>query len=364
MSKVGVRVIGLVAVAAIIVVVVVLVSRPSSKEMRFALVPKSVGHPYWEGVREGMQEAADRLRVKAEFHGHPKALIEEQIKIIQDFITQGYEGIGISPNDPTAVKEIIKRAMDKGIAVVTFDSDSPDSERLMYIGTDNREAGRVGGREMIRILGAKPKAEASEELLVQIVGGSPSAWNLNERIAGFKEAVAGHNIKLCDVLYNDEKPETSLEVAQNSITANANLRGFFCSNAFGGPGAAQATEGAIERGKVRRGQIHVVAFDTTEDILNYVEKGVIDCTLAQQTRNMGKLSVEKLLEFAKQYKEQGKFTRPPKGKDIIDTGVSVVRAADVKQYRTKAPQPQKAPETQKASETRIAPGTQRASGAN
>jgi ribose transport system substrate-binding protein len=352
MNRTVVQGLGLVVVAAVIVVVAVLAGRqkgekpsatqtpsaaptPPGSEMRFALVPKSVGHPYWEGVREGMEAAAQEAGVKAIFHGPSAANIDEQIRIIEDFITQGYDGIGISPNDPNTVKEVIKRAMDKGIAVVTFDSDSPDSDRLLYIGTDNREAGRVGGREMARLLGAKPKAEASGELLVQIIGGMQGAWNLNERIAGFKEAVEGSSIRLCDVLFNEENPDTSLRVAEDAITTHSGLRGFFCSNAFGGPGVARAIKGALQRGKAKQGQIRVVAFDTTEDILNYIEEGIIGCTLAQETRKMGGLSVERLVEFARQHKQQGKFERPPKGKDVIDTGVKVVRPEDVKDYRTK-----------------------------
>lgn len=334
MNKIIARILGLALVAAVIVILVLLAGGPS-KEMRFALVPKSVGHPYWEGVREGMEAAAAANNVKAIFHGPPEATVEDQLKIIEDFITQGYDGIGISPNDPNAVKEVIKRAMAKGIAVVTFDSDSPDSNRLLYIGTDNREAGRVGGRETIKILGAAPKADAGGvELLVQIIGGQPGAWNLNQRIEGFKEAVSGTNITLCNILYNEENPDTSLQVAENTINAHPTLRAFFSSNVFGGPGAALAIKGAIQRGKIKAGRIHVVAFDTTEDILNYIQEGVIDCTLAQQTHNMGKLSIEKLIEYAKQYKETGTFAAPPEGKDIIDTGVSVVGPNEVDAYRT------------------------------
>ena len=334
MNKIGVRILGLVALAALIIVLVFF-ARKSPSQMRFALVPKSVGHPYWEGVREGMEAAAAQNNVKAIFHGPPEASVEEQLKIIEDLITQRYDGIGISPNDPNAVKEVIKRAMEKGIAVVTFDSDSPESDRLIYIGTDNRAAGRIGGQQMIEILGAKQKQQASEELLVQIIGGQPGAWNLNERMEGFKEAIEGRNIKLCDDLFNEENPDTALQVAENAINAHPNLRGFFCSNAFGGPGAALAIKGAIQRGKTNPGHIRVVAFDTTDDILNYVEEGIIDCTLAQQTQKMGALSIDRLVEFATQRRETGKFVAVPNGEDVIDTGVSVVWPEDVAKYRTK-----------------------------
>jgi len=334
MRKVAVRIIGLAVAAGIVVVLVVFARRKDTHELRFALVPKSVGHPYWEGVREGMKQAALEQGVEAKFQGPPEASVEEQLKIIEDLITQAYDGIGISPNDAKAAEEIIARAMEKGIAVVTFDSDSPGSKRLLYIGTDNREAGRLAGRLMIELLGAKPKAEAgAATFLVQIIGGQPGAENLNERMDGFKEAVKDTHIALADDLYNEENPDTALQVAENAINAHPDLKGFFCSNAFGGPGVALAVKGAMQRGKLQPKQIRVVAFDTTPDILNYIEEGVIDCTLAQRTHKMGSLAIERLVEFATQRQETGELERPAKGQDIIDTGVAVVRREDVPKYR-------------------------------
>lgn len=340
MNKVALRIVALVLVAAVVLLLVYLVRPKGGGEggaatMRFALVPKSIGHPYWEGVRKGMEEAAARLGVEAVFQGPPEASIEEQLKVIESLMAQGYDGIGISPNDPDAVKEVIKRAMARGIAVVTFDSDSPESERLVYIGTDNREGGRVGARAMIKLLGAKKASEAPEKMLVQVIGGKPGAWNLKERMDGFGEGVQGTQIALAEVQYNQESPDAALQVAESVLTHHPDLRGFFGSNAFGGPGAALAIKGAVQRGKFQKGQVRVVAFDTTEDILDFIEEGVIDCTLAQNTREMGRLSIERLVEFSKQYRKAKAFERPAKGKDIVDTGVTVVWPQDVPKYRTK-----------------------------
>jgi ABC-type sugar transport system substrate-binding protein len=120
-------------------------------------------------------------------------------------------------------------------------------------------------------------------------------------------------------------------VAETALVAHPKLKGFFGSNAFAGPGAALAAKGA---GK-KPGEVRVVAFDTTDDILDLMQEGYIDCTLAQNTREMGRLSIEKLLEFAKQYREKKAFDRPETGKDILDTGVTVVWPKDAANYRAK-----------------------------
>ena len=344
MNKVVLRIVVLVAIIAAVAVVAFYTAskrgaQAGRETLRFALVPKSIGHPYWEGVREGMMTAAQRAGVEAVFQGPPEASIEEQLKIIESLIAQGYDGIGISPNDPDAVKEVVRRAMAKGIAVVTFDSDSPESERLLYIGTDNRAAGRAGARAMLEVLGVKPGAAAAEKMAVQVFGGKAGAWNLKERMDGFGEGVQGGAITLLDIQYNNENPDTALQVAEAMLNARPDLRGFFSSNCFGGPGAALAIKGAVQRGKISQGRVHVVAFDTTDDILDFIDEGLIDCTLAQNTREMGRLSIERLVEFTQQYRQNKTFTRPPKGTEIIDTGVTVVWPKDVPQYRTKPRKP-------------------------
>ena len=68
-----------------------------------------------------------------------------QVKMIEDLITKQVNAIVISPNEPTSVVDVINDGMSKGILMMTFDSDSPDSDRVMYIGTDNKTAGKVQG---------------------------------------------------------------------------------------------------------------------------------------------------------------------------------------------------------------------------
>ena len=104
-----------------------------------------------------------------------------QVKMIEDLITKQVNAIVISPNEPTSVIDLINDGMSKGILMMTFDSDSPDSDRVMYIGTDNKTAGQVQGETMREALGGSGK--------IGIITGGLGALNLNERIEGFRETV-------------------------------------------------------------------------------------------------------------------------------------------------------------------------------
>lgn len=101
---------------------------------------------------------------------------------MEDLIARKVSGIAISVNEPKSVEGVIQQAIDAGIKVVTFDSDSAASGRSLHIGTINKQAGVTMGNSMGEKLGGKGK--------VAIITGQLGASNLNERIDGVKEALA------------------------------------------------------------------------------------------------------------------------------------------------------------------------------
>ena len=112
-----------------------------------AIVPKGV-HPFFEDYRIGAEEEAAALGVTFEWQAPQQFDAALQVKMIEDLITKQVNAIVISPNEPTSVVDVINDGMSKGILMMTFDSDSPDSNRVMYIGTDNKTAGKVQGETL------------------------------------------------------------------------------------------------------------------------------------------------------------------------------------------------------------------------
>jgi len=284
----------------------IIASAPGSEAARekvYVLVPKSVVHPYWAKCKKGMEKAAKELGVRAVFDGPPNNDLAKQLEIIEGYITRRVAGIAISPNDPKGVEEVIKKAVRRDISVVTFDSDSPESERMMYIGTVNRDAGRAAGREMVKALKGRGH--------VAVLHGSITALNLRERLEGFKEVVNEAGIKIVALEENRDDAALALAQAENILQKYPDLDGFFGTSAPGAPAAVAAL-----RSRGRLGRVKVVGFDLDKENLKAVEKGWIYAIIEQRPFVMGEMSVKWLKKLSEGEKPE---------KRILDTGVEVVK---------------------------------------
>jgi ribose transport system substrate-binding protein len=158
-------------------------------KLRFAVVPKAMNNPYFDLSRDGCMARAKALgNVECIYTGPIEHEPAAQVQIIQDLITQGVDGLAISVSDADAAVNVIKRARDAGIAVITFDADSPKSARQAYVGTDNKAMGSELARQLIKL-------HPQSGIYITQSGG-PAAENLNERLAGLNGVLQGAGWKL------------------------------------------------------------------------------------------------------------------------------------------------------------------------
>jgi ribose transport system substrate-binding protein len=109
---------------------------------------------FWKLAKAGVRKAEKDFDAQVEFHEPSQGTPARQQAIIESVLgIEGMSGIAISVLDPVGAISIIDKAAEK-MPVVTQDSDAPDSKRRAYIGTDNVEAGRVAGREILKALRA------------------------------------------------------------------------------------------------------------------------------------------------------------------------------------------------------------------
>jgi ribose transport system substrate-binding protein len=247
-------------------------------DITVALVPKLV-HPFFEDCRIGAEQKAEELEVEFQWAAPQTGDPAIQVRMIEDLVSRQVHAIVISPNDPTSVEPVIASAMGQGILVMTFDSDSPESERVMYIGTENKTAGSVQGQTLNELIGGTGK--------VGIITGGLGALNLNQRIEGLTEAL-GPDVEIVETVATDDDLQKGLSVSEALLRAHPDLNGVACVSATGGPTLAQVIRAPEFEGR----DVKIVAFDDLEETLRAIEDGVIQATMVQRPVQMGVLSIE------------------------------------------------------------------------
>ena len=284
----------------------------------FIFLPKSLDNPYWVDARKGMEDAAGKLGVKAEFLGPPKDDAAAQVAIFESALARQPLGIAVSPNDPGSVKDTIARARAAGIPVIAWDGPVPDSAVQGYIGTDNVAAGAREGEALAEAIGNKGN--------VAVVIGSLSAPNLKQRLDGLLGALAKHpDIKVVATEESGESVATAQNKAETILQANADLAGMAGIGGSDLPGIA----GALKAGN-RCGTVKAVGFDVVPQGIEGMQGGCVQALVSQKPFGMTAEALKLLVDMRK-----GTSTQPTGF--FIDTGVVVVKPADLNGFLAQAP---------------------------
>lgn len=289
------------------------VSAKDLKDLKIAVIPK-VAVPFFDDCNNGAKAAADKLGVQYQWVVPQNTQGSTQVRILEDLISKKVDGIAISVNEPKSVEAVIKKAIDSGIKVLTFDSDSPKSGRSMYIGTINMAAGETMGDSMAKAIDGEGE--------VAIVTGQLGAVNLNERIAGIKKALSKHpKIKIVATEGTEDDLAKAVSTTESIFRAHPALKGIFGVSQVGGPAVSKVM--ATKEFGSKKGTVKVFAFDDLPDTVKGVKEGYIQGIMVQRPVTMGRLAVEHLVDQI-----TGKEPAP---KDV-DTGVNVVNSENLNSY--------------------------------
>jgi len=284
-----------------------------AKDISVAVIPK-VAVPFFDDCNKGAQTAADKAGVKYQWVVPQNTQGSTQVQIIEDLISRHVDGIAISVNEPKSVESVMKRAEKSGVKVLTYDSDSPNSGRSMYIGTNNVQAGETMADTMGRALNGKGE--------VAIITGQLGAVNLNERISGIKRGLAKYpGIRIVETQGTDDDLARGVSVVETTLRAHPNLSGIFGVSQVGGPAVAKVLN-TKEFGAMK-GKLEVLAFDDLPDTLKGLKEGYIQGIMVQRPVTMGSLAVQHLVAQIQGTEAQSKD---------IDTGVTVVTKDNMGSY--------------------------------
>jgi len=279
----------------------------TAKTLKLAFVTNNSAD-FWTIARRGVEKAdAELPDVEAEFRLTSDGTAAEQQRIVDDLLTKKVAGIAISPVDPANQVAMIDAAAKQAI-VFTQDSDAPESQRTLYIGTDNLAAGRQAG-QLIRE--AIPGGGS-----VMLFVGKLDAKNAQERVQGIREALAGSNIRILDVRTDDVDDVRAKANAADTLVRYPDVKGLVGLWSYNGPAILNAVR---EAGKV--GQVKIVAFDEADETLAGISAGAIDATVVQQPYEFGYQAIHKMAQAAR-----GDRSVIPASKQIIVPTLIVTRA--------------------------------------
>ena len=297
--------------------------RHSTKEV-FYLISVNQAMPYWQTVAAGFKQAAAQYKVTARVVGPDGYDAQAELTELQNAVAAKAGGILISVADAQVLQPGIDAAVNAGIPVITVDSDAASSHRLYFIGTNNLEAGRLGGQRVIQKLGGKGN------VVFFTIAGQP---NTEERLKGFKDVFSSRpDIKIADVVDIKSDAKTAFDKTQQymALTGAQKIDAFVCLDSASGKPVSDAVARTANANRL------VMAWDVNQDTLDGIKAGTIDSTVTQKPFTMGFLGLKALDEvfhdppaqLSKDWSADS-FSQYPA---FIDTGTSLVDKSNVDVY--------------------------------
>lgn len=293
-------------------------------EERYVLVGANIKLPYWQEAQAGLTDIGKTMGVKVEMVGPAAFAPDEELKTFNEVVEQKPSGILVSASDAGLFREPIDKAVLQGIPVICMDADSPDSRRVLFIGTDNFRAGQESGKIMAKVL-----AGAGSIAVITL----PNQLNTEERRRGLEDVLKKYpGIKIVATIDDKGDPAVADDAVKELIQSKKQkIDGIIGLEASGGQGAADALHLLDMTGKIK-----IVAFDKEPATLDAIERGWITATVAQKPYVMAFYGVRFLDDLHHNVVHEFKdWATAPAGPlpRFVDTGTAVIDSSNLATFR-------------------------------
>ena len=285
---------------------------PSSLKLAFITNNPS---EYWKICQGGVEKFAKESGLQVDFKIPSSGKVEDQNQIIETLVSQGYDGLAVSVIAPDAQVDTIDKACQK-TNVVCCDSDSPKSDRIEYIGTENYTAGVELGKDIVKLLPQGGK--------IAVFVGTFSADNAAARLNGIQDQIKGHNITIVAKKEDNKDNAKARSNVEDVINAYPDLNCVVGLWSYNGPAIASAIDASGKKGKVL-----AAVFDQEAGTLKGVKDGTITCTVVQDPFGFGYEACKQLQQMA----IQGAAFKIPDGRKVLFP-VKTVDSSNIEQYTT------------------------------
>ena len=245
------------------------VQAPAAAESKFACEPGDTyimnvmvsAHPYWVPVFEGFKQAGEAMGCEVLFSGTPDYDITKQIASFEQDLVKQPKGILLHPMQADPFIEPINRAVESGVAIVTFAADSPKSKRVSYITSDNLAEAKYAAEEIAGLLDGKGEYAVLE---------NPGQSNHDLRVTAFIDYLGANypDMKLVGRQASNQDSNKAYQATLAMIQANPDLGAIWIPEAGSAEGAVAAK---LEAGS----DVIIMHADVTPTTLEHIKAGNI-----------------------------------------------------------------------------------------
>jgi ribose transport system substrate-binding protein len=252
------------------------------------MVLKTLNNPFFMDMQEGAQAEAKRLGVELVVQAPEREVdVEKQMQIIENLIQRKVSAICVAPSGSKEIVPAILKANQARIPVIAIDTRVDRNAQaesgavlLSFIGSDNKEGGRIAGEFV-----AEKLHNAGN---IAILEGIPGHETGDARLRGFHESIGQHKgIRIVASQTANWERDQGFNVFRNILQAHPDVKAVFACNDMMALGALEAISAV---GK--KGTIIVVGFDAIKDSRAAIISGEMHASVAQHPEEMGRLAVE------------------------------------------------------------------------
>jgi len=270
-------------------------SGASKKPPNVAFLPKAVNNPYFDTAAKGGEKAASALGGKFKQVGPSEASAPAQVPFINTLTSQRVGAIAVSANDPNALVPALKRAMQSGIKVVSYDSDTAPEGRQLFV---NQATADEIAKIQIKLISDQIGAKGD----IAILSAASTATNQNAWIKTMKEELSKpeyKDIKLVKVAYGNDDDQKSFQEANGLLQAYPSLKGIISPTTVGIAAAARALQS-------KKSKVKLTGLGTPNQMRKFVKDGTVESFALWDPGKLGELAY-----YAAAALESGKIKGKP-----------------------------------------------------